>query len=488
MKFKLLRSLAVVLLAGLYSWLFTKSGLGINTLIFSVLLIGCLYWLEKELFSTLQVRLAVLGVFLSAIMIVWHHSVLSQVVHLLSLFLCIGFVQERQLRFFLFAGLLSLQSFIGTPLRWAQTFSLPSRGQVWYRLQYTILPVLLLMVFGCLYYEASPYFTRMIDRLQIKWEGPGPGFWMLLLGFLLSGAFLLPSNSILPLQRWDQLLETQLVKGRRWGWFHFRIPFRMMGLKREFRSALVSLCLLNALLLVVNVMDVPQVWWHQKTRRAAELSQFVHEGTTVLMLAIFLAMAVLSWFFRGNLNFFPDNKDIRLLRYAWIIQNGILALSVGMRNLLYVGAHGLTHLRIGVFWFLLLVLAGLVTFYFKIYLRKSFWYLILANSWVVYLSFLVASFFNWDLIITRYNLSTLPSDRLDTYYLIREISDKNTPLLELHKDKLNAAFNTDTYYLESLEDALEEKRAKLTQRIDFQAWQAWNLMDHRLRSYLTETR
>jgi hypothetical protein len=56
----------------------------------------------------------------------------------------------------------------------------------------------------------------------------------------------------------------------------------------------------------------------------------VHEGTYLLILCILMAMGVLLWFFRGNLNFLPDNERLRWLAHLWLAQNAMLALSVGV--------------------------------------------------------------------------------------------------------------------------------------------------------------
>jgi hypothetical protein len=172
------------------------------------------------------------------------------------------------------------------------------------------------------------------------------------------------------------------------------------SVKTEYQRGLITLILINLLLLCVNLVDIAKVWVESYEEvldasgwksNASLRSQAVHESTDALIISIFMAMAVLLFIFRGNINFIKNNKLIRHLAYFWIVQNILLATTVAIRNWLYIDDCGLTLKRIGVFSFVLATIAGLVTFYFKIAWKMSAFYLVRINSWVVAGIFLLLS-------------------------------------------------------------------------------------------------
>jgi hypothetical protein len=88
----------------------------------------------------------------------------------------------------------------------------------------------------------------------------------------------------------------------------------------------------------------------------------------------------------------------------------------------------------GLLSFCLLTLFGLFTLFLKIRQGKvrvstSF----RVNGWAVYLVALLLCTFNWDRVITRYNLTAEYSGNLDTEFLL-DMSDKNLPdLIQYHE-------------------------------------------------------
>ena len=71
---------------------------------------------------------------------------------------------------------------------------------------------------------------------------------------------------------------------------------------------------MNVLLLVVNAIDINWIWFGFKPAPGFDLTQFVHEGTYVLILSILVAMGIVLWFFRRNLNFYEPG--LPLLRWG----------------------------------------------------------------------------------------------------------------------------------------------------------------------------
>lgn len=141
---------------------------------------------------------------------------------------------------------------------------------------------------------------------------------------------------------------------------------KALNLRKEYLVAVFGL--VNTLLLVVNATDVRWLWFGFEPAPGFDLAQFVHEGTYVLIFSILLVVGIVLWFFRRNLNFYAPG--LRVLRWGatvWVLQNGVLAVSVGLRNYYYILNSGIAHKRIGVCFFLLLPFFGLATVLLKIW-------------------------------------------------------------------------------------------------------------------------
>jgi hypothetical protein len=104
----------------------------------------------------------------------------------------------------------------------------------------------------------------------------------------------------------------------------------------------------------------------------------------------------------------------------------------------------------------------------------------------------VSSLVNWDLVITRYNLSNKPSAQVDYYYLF-SLSDSNIPELiavarqadfPQFKDKLkNFTHRRDDYYHEGYMSLLREKIYHYVK--DYSGdWQSYDLRDARVTASL----
>jgi hypothetical protein len=97
--------------AGWYTLLFWRAELGLNALLFSVFLCAVVWLLHRDIRIAPRIWLTQLGVLLSAVAVVWQHSLLAQITHVVSIFLLLGFAQARELRFLGFALLLALKGY-----------------------------------------------------------------------------------------------------------------------------------------------------------------------------------------------------------------------------------------------------------------------------------------------------------------------------------------------------------------------------------------
>lgn len=461
--------------AGVYTLLFWKAQMGLNTLLFSGFLLLVVWLMHPEFRRAPRIWIAMLGVVLSATVVVWQHSGLAQVTHVVSVFLLLGFAQARELRFLGFALLLALGSLFSMPItwwrRWERQYEATLRGiNTWVYL--TLLPLALLTVFFGIYYHANAEFARLVNLglALLPQISPWKSIALFVQGLLLLSVLILPSVWTSEFRAQEQQYSLQKVRKR----LKLKIFISTLALRRYYYSAVMSFGLLNALLLVVNLTDIKEVWLNHYHYSAAELSAFVHQGTYLLIAALALAMGVIAFFFGGNLHFLKNNQSLKYLAYAWIVQNSILALSVAWRNYHYIVEYGLAYKRLGVLWFLILVIGGLYSLYVMIQKRRSLYYLWVINAWILYASLLGNSLVNWDILITRYNLNQAQHETIDAAFLLREVSDKNLPLLLNEHNLLLNRSNIDPNLVDRMLQAKIQRFERRQTRLD---WRGWNWAD-----------
>ena len=268
-----------------------------------------------------------------------------------------------------------------------------------------------------------------------------------------------------------------------------------------YRNALNLIVALNILLFINNVIDVLYVWFGDVSGKTAlELKQYVHEGTYLLIYGILLAIIVILWLFRDSLNFIDEaGKKPVLLRgatTAWLVQNAILALSVGIRNGQYISHYGLAYKRIGVFIFLTLTLYGLWLLYLKIKEKRTFFFFIYRSSYAIYAVLMATCLVNWDVFITKFNINVpVKSGAIDVRFLVEDVSDKNLYLLFSNVERLATkmpsqpfpdseyrrgpnVFANDAERLAYLKTLLDNKKAAFEAEQKTYSWLSWNYADY----------
>ncbi len=209
--------------------------------------------------------------------------------------------------------------------------------------------------------------------------------------------------------------------------------FGTISLKNEHRTGAILMAMVSVMATLVNGIDIAFVWFNFEYDGSQNLSQFVHEGTYLLILSILLSMAIMLYYFRGNQNFYIKNERLRWLANIWIIQNAIMVISVGIRNYHYIHHYGLAYKRIGVIFFLGLTLFGLITLFLKIKNKKSAFYLVRVNSWATYAMLLMLAAVNWDIQIAKHNTTHWNQGNIDLSFLL-SLSDKTLPILDEHRE------------------------------------------------------
>jgi hypothetical protein len=497
-----------------YNFLFWGEKLGLNVLIFSTLLIGGLFTLYPESRQSKMAIITAIGTLFSAVMIVYNNSMYAKVMHFISLIATAGFVQQYVLRFFWYGFLVFFLNIIELPRRWMKEFrGLTRHIKGIYKIQrfakLAIFPSFVLIAFYVIYAFANPAFAKISSDFLFNlytflfgWLEDISAARILFnfIGFVLI-SLVIYKNSLGWLQELERRKQFRLTrilaKARRilhWTKIELQnetvsnIPplkakFSVIALKNEYRMASMLLWALNGLLLVVNLTDIQYVWSDFSEKSATELRQFVHEGTYLLIFAIILAMSIILFYFRKNLNFYPKNTFLKTAAYVWIFQNVLLAFSVGIRNYHYISHFGLAYKRIGVFIFLFLTAIGLITMFLKVRDKRTSYFLFFNNSWTIYLVLMALTCLNWDVMITRYNLANSDKTELDMGFLLAEVSDKNLWLLdevgfnEL-TDKNVSIYDENRYdYVNVADYFLNKKRYFLSRQKQY-SWASWNYADY----------
>ena len=463
-------------LAIIFHILFWEAGAGLNLLLFSLVTTGLVVWIKPKISRRPMVRALLIGWGLSAFFTFAHNSLLSLLVYWVFLFVLIGYLQAAEIRFWL-AGM--VESLRGLFLGWLISIrklgdsDINDQGwkSTWRQIRLWIIPIAILTPFYIIYSNANSTLGNINKQLN-QWLGQlfqfeldwSRGF-VFLLGWGLAVAILGQRKGISLLHDWLKNWQFSLVRKRKplpW-------PTRTLGLKYEYQMATYTFFVLNGLLLIVNTLDLIWVWFSPQERTAAELSQYVHEGTWLLIFSIVLAMLVVLLFMRNNLNFFPNNDRLKQLALIWLAQNAFLALSVGVRNGHYIHQYGLAHGRIVVVFFLLLVLFGLYTMHKKIDGPLTTFYLLEMNGRAVLITLLIASAFNWDSLITRYNLQR---ENPDIYHMTSLLGNNLIPLLDAAQRSTVLDDTGDKGHIERRGEQLERRAAQ-------RDWRSWNWSTYR---------
>lgn len=475
------RLLLSLLLGAGYAFLFYPGKTGLNAPVFDGLLLLIYLRTEPDLRRRPMFIVAAAGLLFSGISVVIVNSWLASLAHFISLLLVFGTARVRELRFIWFALLLGGMALFRMPYDALQA-SRNDPGQKEngrnFHFRYLLIPTLILLPFTAIYYQANPAFARLLDsvwlleQLFLGWK-----VLLFLWGSWLTACLLFPFAGESRLARLGKSFRDHIPRRSsepRSNWFAIFQPNPIpLGLKYEYGLAKGTLLGLNGLLLVVLLVDVSTFFGDYSVQSAAELSQFVHRGTYLLILSILLAMLVIIVYFRGLLNYYPRIQKLRKLAFLWIGQNALLAILVGVRNLRYVEEYGLAWGRVQVFFGLLLILFGLFTLFRKVSRQLSLSYLLHTNGMAAWLGLLVFAAVNWSGVITRYNLAFQAADHQDLEYLFKELGEGNDFLL--CNEELVARYLAKHHQGRDLRNL----RRKLSPREHSTDWRSWNYADYR---------
>ena len=443
----------------LFDWLFWREQGGVNMLIFTIFaVVAQLIMLPRHaaVRRSAYFWLMVFGSLFSGAMMGVYGSAVAGLACVASVLLLLGYVNQPPLKLLLYALLTAAGSAAQAGVRVLRSLRPPRQAGVgvrrsWFYGRLLLVPLGILGAFHVLFAVANPVYDRLTGRVLAAL-----GDWLarllpdislghvlfLTVGFLVTAGVVV----VVPVywfadkeSRFGEFIRRQRDKVASFG---VRRPdFRWkatqaLDLRKEFIAAVAVFGLVNVLLLVVNTIDIHWLWFGFVPAPGFDLAQFVHEGTYVLIFSILLAMGIVLWFFRRNLNFYPVGLPwLRWGATVWVLQNAVLATSVGLRNYYYILHSGLAYKRIGVCFFLLLTLFGLVTVLLKIWQRRSAYSLVRFNSLAAYAVLLLLAAGNWEVWMARYNLQ--PRFRSVDIGFLLDMPGRALPTLLAHRAVLD---------------------------------------------------
>jgi hypothetical protein len=492
----------------LFNWLFWAEKTGVNVFVYTIFVVGAQVGLLPRHAAARRTRLfwlAAAGSLFSGAMAAVYGSGATVLASVASLLLLLGFANQPHLRLLAYALLTAasstLRAALVVPRAWqGRLLSGTGARRSWYYGRLLLVPLVVLAVFHGLFAVANPRYADLSGRalaavgewLAQLWPDLSLGHLLFLgLGYVLTAGALVAVPVYYFADRESRLGEFVRRQRDRVASLGVRQPdfrarsFGALGLRKEWLMAAAVLGLVNVLLLAVNIIDINWLWFGFVPAPGFDLAQFVHEGTYVLIFSILLAMALVLWFFRRNLNFYgPGLPWLRAGATAWVLQNAVLAVSVGLRNYYYVTSLGLAYKRLGVCLFLLLTLFGLGTMLLKIWQRRSVYALVRLNFLAAYAVLLVLAAGNWEVWMARYNLRPGFAS-IDAGFLL-DLPGRALPTLLAQRGALNQLPQLTS---ESYRGAVVISAADAQRRLDatvvawrqrqrtYADWQGWNYAD-----------
>lgn len=414
----------IILATAAYSILFYRQSAGANYFIFNVLLILLLLIRDSSLIRQKTFLAAAGGCFISSLFVLWYGTTLPFAADMISLILLAGISLDPGSSFII-ACFHAIYSFIGVGIFMLSDISKglmsPTADQrttnLLNKLVLAVIPIAIFLVFVVIYRFSNPIFDQLVSRISFDFISISWCFFTIGGFFFMYGFF--KQRTISFIQRTDHDTPDEL-RSLTIEQHTQTILGTLVSLPNLIYTGVLLFILLNLLLATVNCLDIYYIGILHSTPPGITFSQYLHNGTNALIASILMAVSVILFYFRGYINFYENNKWLKNLAYIWIAQNIFLVLSTAYRNTIYISDYGLTHRRIGVYVYLFLCIAGLITTFIKINLRKNNWFLFRKNAWIVYSLMIVACPFDWDSIITGFNISRFQADKkmeIDQRYL-----------------------------------------------------------------------
>jgi hypothetical protein len=242
---------------------------------------------------------------------------------------------------------------------------------------------------------------------------------------------------------------------------------------QELKTCLITLVCVNILYLAANVTDGLYLWAGFELPEGLTYSEYAHQGSNRLIVAVVLAAAMVAVLFRRD-SLQTTRKGARGLAYLLIAQNIVVLAGAGRRLMLYADAYGLTRFRVAVVVWLALVAVGFLLIGWKIRGNRPFRFLVETNAATTVLWLSLWSLANIDGIVADWNVDRFLRARpgetitLDAPYLL-SLGPGALPALARLSKKAPAQ---SAFVLPRLRARVEEARLRQAQ------WEGWTYRRH----------
>lgn len=411
---KILVSLLLVTIA---NFLFFKSPIGSTIGLFSILLLGSIWYFQPKLHSLSNARLLALSCLISAASMVEAPNLFQ---FAFFMFLSFSLVLMPKIRKNIALPKI-IVIFLGQALSfWTRIIIDTKRilkisnsntnkkfgfGKI---IQLSIAPVFFGIVFIAMFYNANPILENALDKIDLS--------------------VIFKAISI------ERIVFTAFTLSAIWYFIRPQIKLKILStIKVEEKneqnnsfynyifnpqSVFISLLLFNAIFAIQNLLDLTFLWSGNPLPDGLTHAQYAHRGAYPLIFTTFLAV----WFVLFGLKNSQGNNKSKYLVYFWIVQNIFLVTSSILRTLNYIDAYSLTYLRVAALIWMGLVAFGLFLIIVKIQFNKDNLWLINTNFCSLVATILICNFINFGSIISWHNVKhcqeiSKSNYKLDTNYL-----------------------------------------------------------------------
>ena len=456
-----MKHISIIIASVLFSFLFFEKSIGLNLLIFSIITIVVLAFYNPKKFRNSRILLYSLAYITTAAFVFIQDSSLSIIANCVAFFTLVGGISQDKASIYInwINGLFTTIS--GFFFR--QVEANKNKEHIDWKKDIDVIhlakligiPLVFITVFVLLYKNGNPMFNELVDKINFNFINFQ---WLLftVLGYYLFSNISKPIQ-IEPATSKDISTKNELFKTD---------SFSVEKLKKEKQLGTTLLGLLNLLIILFIITDIATLISTEYTN-ASSMSALVHNGINTLIASIIIAIVIILYFFRGNINFYSENKTLKNLTYLWIFLNVVLIALIAIKNQNYITSFGLTYKRIGVHIYIFLTFIGLITTFLKVMKVKNMVFLFRINTVIAYSILILFSTLNWDYTITKYNLNNANS--YDLEYLIG-LSESNAIQLK--------HFSQDTELAPYFYNKIDTKYANFLRHSENKDWLEKSLPDY----------
>lgn len=417
------KQLLIFITTVIFILVFYNESVGINLSLFGFFLLTCVAFKFPEAFKRTNFIIAFISSILVLVSNAWVFGPESLFFSIISLVLVIALAKYPKFQLYLMPLIIPVQGVAALARIWLEESTpfkiskkINSDHLITNTLAYVFIPFIFIVGFLIIYTINSDTLSGLLNNINFTLNSQI--ILIGLLGFYLAFCF------------WDSWIYSGILNYLN-SISNYIQPNpdtaqQFFPLETENKSGIITINVLNVLLVLFLIIYS----YEQFILNQTNLSQATHKGVTSIIISIVMAIGVLLFYFRGNLNFYKSNTVLKKSAYAWMLLNLILIIVTAAKTVQYVNFSGLTQQRLGVFWFLILSSVGIYFTFKKIQTLKTVNYLINNMSWAIYMGIILVVTPNWSSIITCYNLN---HNNKDFNYLIT-LSYNQKQILEAFKD------------------------------------------------------